>query len=85
MLIAYVRFLVKSKSTQKPSSVILPLPDPDVESLLLGEEPKQDLHSPPEVQEAWEQERQQQMWLLFIYKCENVICKSLYIKDVFFL
>lgn len=48
-------------STRKPSPIILPLSDPDVESLVLGEEPKQALLSPPEVQEAWEQESQQQM------------------------
>lgn len=59
----YVRFIVNGnwKSARKPSSIILPLSDPDVESLLLDEEPKQVLHSPPKVQEAWEQENQQQM------------------------
>lgn len=61
MLIAYVRVSVKSRSTRKPSPIILPPSDPDVESLVLSEEPKQALLSPPEVQEAWEQESQQQM------------------------
>ena len=75
MLISYITFLVNAKNAKKSSCIIFPLPDPDVELLLLGEEPKQVLPSPPEVQEVWEQERQQQMWLLFICTCENVIWK----------
>uniref|UniRef100_H3DJX8 non-specific serine/threonine protein kinase n=1 Tax=Tetraodon nigroviridis TaxID=99883 RepID=H3DJX8_TETNG len=55
-------------ASPQETSVALPQPpsltesqDPDVESLLLDEEPKQVLDCAPEVQEAWEQESQQQM------------------------
>uniref|UniRef100_H3C4C5 non-specific serine/threonine protein kinase n=1 Tax=Tetraodon nigroviridis TaxID=99883 RepID=H3C4C5_TETNG len=72
-------------ASPQETSVALPQPpsltesqDPDVESLLLDEEPKQVLDCAPEVQEAWEQESQQQ-----IYKCEKVICLGLYVQVYF--
>lgn len=85
MLIAYVIWLVHLKGTWKPySSDLCRLDYADMESLVLEEEAQQVLRAPTEVQEAWEQGSQQQMWLFLMHNCEKCdIRKSL--KSAFFL
>lgn len=49
------------------SCVVWILPGPaDVESMVLEEAPKQASRPPADVQQAWDQEAQQQMWLFII-------------------
>lgn len=58
--------------------MLIPLDPADLESVFLEETPKQASRPPNSVQQAWEQEGQQQMWVLneiknlhFSYQNEN--------------